>query len=296
MIMTGSLFKSEAEFEKALINTLKNKGWKGDVFYRPTEKDLIENWKKIIFENNRDVLHGVPLSDSEMDQILKQVDSSPLPLDKNLFINGSSMSILRDNPEAPQLSEYVSLVIFDHNQIAGGRSRYQIAEQPIFEGDVSKKERGDIMLLINGMPVIHIELKANSIDIHDAKNQIQRYLRHGIFSKGIFSLVQFFVAMNPNEMSYFAHPGSKPINPKFVFHWADEKNNIVSDWRKIAEDFLSIPMAHKMVGFFTVADRGDNILKVMRSYQYYAADGISHRYYEEEKKNEVYVDNYRKGG
>ena len=55
-------------------------------------------------------------------------------------------------------------------------------------------------------------------------------------------------------------------------------------------------MAHKMVGFFTVADRGDNILKVMRSYQYYAADGISHRYYEEEKKNEVYVDNYRKGG
>ena len=296
MIMTGSLFKSEAEFEKALINTLKNKGWKGDVFYRPTEKDLIENWNKIIFENNRDVLHGVPLSDSEMDQILKQVDSSPLPLDKNLFINGSSMSILRDNPEAPQLSEYVSLVIFDHNQIAGGRSRYQIAEQPIFEGDVSKKERGDIMLLINGMPVIHIELKANSIDIHDAKNQIQRYLRHGIFSKGIFSLVQFFVAMNPNEMSYFAHPGSKPINPKFVFHWADEKNNIVSDWRKIAEDFLSIPMAHKMVGFFTVADRGDNILKVMRSYQYYAADGISHRYYEEEKKNEVYVDNYRKGG
>ena len=122
-----------------------------------------------------------------MDQILKQVDSSPLPLDKNLFINGSSMSILRDNPEAPQLSEYVSLVIFDHNQIAGGRSRYQIAEQPIFEGDVSKKERGDIMLLINGMPVIHIELKANSIDIHDAKNQIQRYLRHGIFSKGTFS-------------------------------------------------------------------------------------------------------------
>lgn len=85
-------------------------------------------------------------------------------------------------------------------------------------------------------------------------------------------------------MSYFAHPGSKPINPKFVFHWADEKNNIVSDWRKIAEDFLSIPMAHKMVGFFTVADRGDNILKVMRSYQYYAADGISHRYYEEEKR------------
>ena len=58
MIMTGSLFKSEAEFEKALINTLKNKGWKGDVFYRPTEKDLIENWKKIIFENNRDVLHA----------------------------------------------------------------------------------------------------------------------------------------------------------------------------------------------------------------------------------------------
>ncbi len=122
MIMTGSLFKSEAEFEKALINTLKNKGWKGDVFYRPTEKDLIENWKKIIFENNRDVLHGVPLSDSEMDQILKQVDSSPLPLDKNLFINGSSMSILRDNPEAPQLSEYVSLVIFDHNQKAAIKS------------------------------------------------------------------------------------------------------------------------------------------------------------------------------
>lgn len=95
---------------------------------------------------------------------------------------------------------------------------------------------------------------------------------------GLFSLVQVFVAMNPEECTYFANPGSDDkFRKTFCFHWADKYNNPINDWNMIAERLLSIPMAHEMIGFYTVADQTDNTLKVMRSYQYYAASKISRR-------------------
>ena len=80
------------------------------------------------------------------------------------------------------------------------------------------------MLLINGMPVIHIELKKSGIPVSQACNQIEKYSHEGIFS-GLFSLVQIFVAMEPNEAVYFANPGPDgKFNPDYYFHWADFNN------------------------------------------------------------------------
>lgn len=274
------IFKKEAEFEDALIKVLFNKGWSSEVIMYPTEEDLIQNWANILFDNNQSIdrLNGCPLTSGEMQQIMEQIKTLRTPLMLNKFINGKTISITRDNVDDKlHFGKEVSLKIYDRKEIAAGQSRYQIARQPKFKASsrILNDRRGNIMLLINGMPVIHIELKRSGVPVSEACNQIQKYSHEGVFS-GLFSLVQIFVAMTPDETLYFANPGSwDSFNPDYYFHWADFNNEVINDWKGIASNLISIPMAHQLIGFYTVADDTDGVLKVMRSYQYYAASAIS---------------------
>lgn len=274
------IFNKESDFETALIKILSEKGWEKDVLKNYSEDDLLRNWANILFENNRDIdrLNDYPLTDSEMQQILEQIKALRTPLKLNSFINGRSVSIVRDNPDDKlHLGKEVSLKIYDRREIAAGQSRYQIVQQPKFptKSKLLNDRRGDLMLLINGMPVIHIELKKSGIPVSQAYNQIEKYSHEGIFS-GLFSLVQIFVAMSPEEAVYFANPGTDgKFNPDYYFHWADFNNEPINEWDKVASTLLSIPMAHQLIGFYTVADDSDGVLKVMRSYQYFAASAIS---------------------
>ncbi len=276
------IFNTEAEFEAAMIAALQNKGWEKQVLQYPTEEALLQNWANILFENNRgiDRLNDAPLTDTEMQQILEQILTLRTPLKLNGFINGKTVSITRDNPDDPcHLGKEVSLKIYDRLEIAAGQSRYQIAQQPHFKSNshILNDRRGDLMLLINGMPVFHLELKKSGFSVSQAYHQIEKYSDESIFT-GIFSLVQIFVAMQPEETVYFANPGPDGVfNKDFYFHWADFNNEPVNKWSDIATVLLSIPMAHQMIGFYTVADDSDGVLKVMRSYQYYAANAISDR-------------------
>lgn len=190
------------------------------------------------------------------------------------------MSIIRDNPEDQiHFGKEISLKIYDRREIAAGQSRYQIVQQPEFpaKSKILNDRRGDLMLLINGMPVIHIELKRSGIPVSRAYTQIEKYAHEGVYT-GLFSLVQIFVAMTPEETVYFANPGPDgKFNQDYYFHWADFNNEPINDWKDIGSSFLSIPMAHQLIGFYTVADDSDGVLKVMRSYQYYAASAISDR-------------------
>lgn len=273
-------FTKEADFEEAVVKLLIERGWKDGVLKNYTEQQLIQNWANILFENNRgiDRLNDYPLTDGEMQQIMEQVMNAKTPMKLNKFINGKSVLIKRDNPDDKlNFGKEVSLKIYDRLEIAAGLSRYQIAEQPKFptKSKILNDRRGDLMLLINGMPVIHMELKKSGVSIKQACNQIEKYAAEGIFT-GLFSLVQIFVAMNPEETIYFANPGPEgQFNPSYYFHWADFYNEPMNDWKDVTTALLSIPMAHMLVGFYTVADGSDGILKVMRSYQYYAASKIS---------------------
>jgi len=273
-------FKYESDFEETLINLLSNKGWEKDVIKYPTESELLQNWANILFDNNRgiDRLNNYPLTEGEMQQILEQINSLRTPIKLNEFINGKTVSIKRDNPDdLEHLGKEVSLKIYDRREIAAGQSRYQIVQQPVFpsKSKILNDRRGDLMLLINGMPVIHIELKKSGVPVSQACNQIEKYSKEGIFT-GLFSLVQVFVAMTPNETRYFANPGPDGrFNSDYYFKWADFNNEPINDWKEIASSLLSIPMAHQLIGFYTIADESDGILKVMRSYQYYAANAIS---------------------
>lgn len=274
------IFNTEPDFEMALIKILSEKGWEKDVLKNYSEDDLLQNWADILFENNRDIdrLNDYRLTDSEMQQILEQIKALRTPLKLNGFINGRSVSIVRDNPDDKlHFGKEVSLKIYDRREIAAGQSRYQIVQQPKFptKSKLLNDRRGDLMLLINGMPVIHIELKKSGIPVSQAYNQIEKYSHEGIFS-GLFSLVQIFVAMSPEETVYFANPGPDgKFNPDYYFHWADFNNEPINDWNEVASKLLSIPMAHQLIGFYTVADDSDGVLKVMRSYQYFAASAIS---------------------
>lgn len=276
-------FKSEAEFEDALINLLvSEKGWQDGVLKYKTESELIQNWANIIFENNRSIdrLGDFPLTNGEIAQIMEQINKLKTPVALNGFINGGSIQIIRDNEKNNNnFKKTISLKIFERAGKGSGKIRYQIAQQPKFNAkdEILPNRRGDFILLINGMPVIHVELKKSGVPLSEAQYQIQKYMHEKVFT-GFFSLVQIFVTMTPEECTYFANYGeAEKFRKNLCFHWADQSNTPVNQWDIIADKLLSIPMAHDMIGYYTVADQSDGNLKVMRSYQYYAASQIADR-------------------
>lgn len=291
----GVKFEKEADFEEAVIDLLLKYGWSNgnetgsrekNVIKYPTEEDLIQNWADILYKNNseRSRLNGVKLNKDEMQQIIDQIKIAT-PYAINGIIKGKSVTIKRTNEEDREnFGKEISLNIYDPKKVRAGESRYQVVQQPKFSRKHSKLQdrRGDLMLLINGMPVIHIELKRSGGNVEEARGQISKYCEENIF-EGIFSLVQIFVAMTPEDAIYFANPSSgKAVNPDFCFHWADIENNQIRDWQEVVKHLLSIPMAHELIGWYTIADDNDCVLKVMRSYQYYAV----HKIYEKTKEHD----------
>lgn len=277
------MFDDELKFETELVKLLSEScGWEKKILRYKTEEELIQNWADILYKNNRSIdrLGDFPLTNGEMKQIIEQITKLRTPSKLNGFINGKSVAITRENPDDKlHFGKEVSLKIYDRQEIAGGNSVYQIAEQPVFKArsSILPSRRGDLMLLINGMPVIHLELKKTGVDITQACHQIEKYSHEGVFT-GLFSLIQVFVAMTPEESVYFANPGiDGKFNKDFYFHWADFNSKPINKWQDVARHLLSIPMAHELVGYYTVADETDGNLKVLRSYQYFAVTKISDR-------------------
>lgn len=282
-----TIFAKESDFEEAVILQLQRYGWDSEILSFADEAALIDNWAQILFDNNCDPdhLNYCPLTATEKQQLLTKIREARYPCALNEFINGGCVLLKRDNPDdVAHLGREVALKIYSRTEIAAGQSRYQIVRQPRFDatGDLLSPRRGDLLLLINGMPVIHIELKRSGVSVMQACNQIERYSRENLFRGNLFSLIQIFVAMTPDQTLYFANPGSDgTFRREFYFQWADFNNEPIGDWREVIKSLLSIPMAHQLVGFYTVADKSasanprDWTLKVMRSYQYYAADAIA---------------------
>ena len=277
----------ELNFEADFIALLQQSGWEKQGLKNYTVEDLIANWRQILFERNRAVLHGVPLSDDEMQRVLDSLRQyADTPVKANHFLNSAERGLAvrrdRDSKDTAHAGKEVYLNLFRAREIAGGSSRYQIAEQTQFiSTNPNYPDRsGDITLLIDGIPVIQIELKASGVDVFEAATQIQKYTKENIF-KGFMGLVQVFWAISPEEALYFANPGSQDrFNPAFFFHWGDRNNHIIRDWRELItgpSHILSVPEAHKLIGYYTIADRNADVLKVCRSYQYTAINAIVNR-------------------
>lgn len=183
------VFNRESDFENALITLLFDKGWEPEVLRYPTEKDLLQNWAQILFENNRgiDRLNDAPLTDGEMEQILEQIKRCAPPS------NSMASSTAKPSPSSGTIRRIPSTLSRGQPKDlrpAGDRrrqSRYQIAQQPIFraKSPLMSDRRGDFMLLINGMPVIHVELKKSGTPVSQACYQIEKYAHEGVFT-GLF--------------------------------------------------------------------------------------------------------------
>jgi type I restriction enzyme R subunit len=265
----------EAAFEADFIDLLIQAGWEKKILRYQTVDQLIDNWMAIIFERNRSMLNNVPLSQYERDAVLEIVRTqADTPVKASHFITGAPIAIRRDSDSADteHAGKDVLLNMFNCTEIAGGSSRYQIAEQTIFLNDEQANDRrGDLTLLIDGIPVIQIELKASGVDISEATGQILKYSHEGVF-RGFMGLVQVFWGITPEDAVFFSNAGSyEKFNSSFFFRWGDRDNKVIKDWKELITGeyhILSIPEAHKLVAYYVVADTAKDILKVCRCYQY----------------------------
>ena len=211
--------KGESNFEADLVELLTKAGWEKEILKNKTVPELMVLWKLFLFERNRRTLNNIPLSDDEMDRVLDVVKlQANTPVKANHFVNGRPLAIKRDldSPDTQHAGHEVYLDLFSAAEIAGGSSRYQIAEQTYFSTDPQYNDRrGDVTLLINGMPVIHIELKSSGVDVYDASNQIIKYANEGVWN-GFMGLVQVFWAITPEDAMFFANAGNpNSFNPDF---------------------------------------------------------------------------------
>ena len=240
-----------------------------------TEEDLWANFRYILEQNNKDRLDGEGLSDSEFEQVKNQLQFSSFYKAGEWLVgeNGKVMvHVQRD-------TEKLHLVVMNHEHIAGGSSVYEVINQyKALKADDEdstdvRDRRFDVTLMINGLPMIHIELKNKQHSYMDGFWQIKKYIGEGKFT-GIFSAVQMFVVSNGVDTRYFAAAGDTELNPKFMSGWVDRKNNPVSDYLSFAKSVLRIPQAHEMIARYTVLDEDARRLILLRPYQIHAIESI----------------------
>ena len=240
-----------------------------------TEEDLWANFRYILEQNNKDRLDGEGLSDSEFEQVKNQLQFSSFYKAGEWLVgeNGKVMvHVQRD-------TEKLHLVVMNHEHIAGGSSVYEVINQykalKSDDGDSTdvRDRRFDVTLMINGLPMIHIELKNKQHSYMDGFWQIKKYIGEDKFT-GIFSAVQMFVVSNGVDTRYFAAAGDTELNPKFMSGWVDRKNNPVSDYLSFAKSVLRIPQAHEMIARYTVLDEDARRLILLRPYQIHAIESI----------------------
>lgn len=240
-----------------------------------TDEDLWANFRYILEQNNKDRLDGEGLSDSEFEQVKNQLQFSSFYKAGEWLVgeNGKVMvHVQRD-------TEKLHLVVMNHEHIAGGSSVYEVINQyKALKADDEdstdvRDRRFDVTLMINGLPMIHIELKNKQHSYMDGFWQIKKYIGEGKFT-GIFSAVQMFVVSNGVDTRYFAAAGDTELNPKFMSGWVDRKNNPVSDYLSFAKSVLRIPQAHEMIARYTVLDEDARRLILLRPYQIHAIESI----------------------
>ncbi len=240
-----------------------------------TEADLWKNFRYILEQNNKERLNGEPLSDAEFEQVKNQLQFSSFYKAGEWLVgeNGKVMvHVQRD-------TERLHLVVMNHEHIAGGSSVYEVINQYNAlkmdeDSSVNARDRRfDVTLMINGLPMIHIELKNKQHSYMDGFWQIKKYIGEGKFT-GIFSAVQMFVISNGVDTKYFSAASDTELNPKFISGWLDKENNAVSDYLVFAKSVLRIPEAHEMIARYTVLDEEAKRLILLRPYQIHAIEAI----------------------
>lgn len=249
--------QSEQNLENNLIKQLTSLGY--DRVVISDEAALLANLKAQTEKHNQ-----LSLTDTEFHKILNHLNKG------NIFDRAKTLrdkfQLDMDNGE----SKYIEFI----NQEHWCQNQYQVTNQVTLEG--SYKNRYDVTLLINGIPMVQIELKRRGLEMKEAFNQINRYQRHSFWSAyGLFNYVQLFVISNGMNTKYYAN--NKKTSYKQTFYWSDENNNRVSGLKDFAESFLEKCHLSKMITRYIVLHETDKMLMVLRPYQYFAVESIIDR-------------------
>ncbi|MCR5322158.1 MAG: HsdR family type I site-specific deoxyribonuclease [Lachnospiraceae bacterium] len=264
----------ESVIEKRLIDQLcsEDSQWT----YRPdirTEEQLWANFKFILEQNNKARLNDIPLSESEFAKVKNDLSHASF-YDAGKWLVGENGKVL---VHVQRGNEVLHLVVMNNEHIAGGTSVYEVINQyqsfKSEEDEGNSNRRFDVTLLINGIPMIHIELKNKDHSYMDGYRQIKKYIAEGKFH-GIFSNVQMFVVSNAVDTKYFSAARDTELNKKFLTGWIDRENIPVCDYIDFAKSVLKIPEAHEMVTKYTVLDKDRKQLLILRPYQIHAIEAM----------------------
>lgn len=268
-------FVSESELEDSLIKQLirgeSQWTYRGDLH---TEDELWQNFKNKLENNNKDVLNEVPLTEQEFRQIKEQLHFVNFYEAAKWLTGENGVAKVQVQREDATLGT-IRLKVLNRADVAGGMSSYEVINQ--YQSNKRTKEdqerRFDVTLLINGLPMIHIELKNRKHSYMEGFRQIKKYLKEDKFT-GIFSTVQMFVVSNGTDTRYIATARDEKLNEQFLSKWVDRENQPVNNYLDFAKDVLSIPQAHKMVTQYTVIDNAKKALILLRPYQIHAIEAV----------------------
>ncbi|MBQ9972959.1 MAG: type I restriction endonuclease subunit R, partial [Firmicutes bacterium] len=264
-------YQSEAQLEERLIEKLETLRYTRVIIKDYDE--LVSNFRVQINEFNKSVLNNKPLSDTEFTRVINYlVGKSVLQSAKQLR---DKFVLDRDDGTTC----YISFLSEVNDQ-----NIYQVTNQVTVKGKY--KNRYDVTLLVNGLPLVQIELKKSSVDIKQAINQIDRYRIHSY--KGLFKYVQIYIVSNGVETRYFSNTDEKRIMKSLTFYWTDEANNRVNRLEAFSESFLNHSRLIRMISRYMVINDTEKQLMVMRPYQIFATEKLLQKALETNKGGYVW--------
>ena len=254
------VYESEARLEDRMIDQLVKQGYEkvqiNDV------KDLESNFREQVNKHNKIELKNKPLSDKEFEKLMVKISGKGVYQSANEL--RQKQFIERDD------GSKVYIELFNKNDWC--KNIFQVTHQTTVEGKYVN--RYDVTILINGLPLVQIELKRRGNDMKEAFNQIKRYKRHSYI--GLYKYIQLFVISNGVDTKYFAN-GDQELNYGFTFYWADVDNNRITNLEQFCVFFLDRCNIGKMIARYMIINKTDKILIIMRPYQVYAVENIVSR-------------------
>ena len=254
------VYESEARLENRMIDQLVKQGY--EQVQIDDVNSLEENFREQVNKHNKIELKGKDLSDKEFERLMVKISG------KGVFQSAKELRQKQDIQRDDGTIIYIELF----NTKDWCKNTFQVTHQTTVEGKYTN--RYDVTILINGLPLVQVELKRRGIDMKEAFNQIKRYKRHSYF--GLYKFIQLFVISNGVDTKYFAN-GDQELNYGFTFYWTDVNNERITNLEQFCLFFLDRCHIGKMIARYMIINETEKLLMVMRSYQVYAVENIVSR-------------------
>ena len=251
------VYQSEFALENEMMEQLESNGYE-TVTIR-NEQQLLDNFRAILNERHADKFKDQPLTDKEFQRLLTMING------KSIF---ESARILRDKlplKRDDETEEYLSFL--DTKNWC--KNKFQITNQVSVNDKY--KARYDVTILVNGLPLVQIELKRRGVDINEAFNQVMRYRKQNY--TGLFRYIQLFVISNGVETRYLSN-NDGDILKSHMFYWSDKDNKRINNLSDFTNSFLRPCQLAKMISRYMIINETDHILMAMRPYQVHAVEAL----------------------